>query len=441
MFFSLVHCFMSVSNRIRQLPNRHGYFIVGLSLLVLLLLVIPTEKASASREGAEQLMYHLGVVYPLPLELEVEEHAKKPAPEVEFRRETIGVRSGDSLALIFNRAGFSATTLYQIDNLGGDAHKLRRIHPGEDLEFISNAGRLVGLRYPYSSTETLVISRIGGKFNADIETLTLETRTKFARADIVSNFWNAGVNAGLGAGQIMDLATIFGWDVDFALDIRQGDSFAVLYEEEYADGEFVRTGNIVAAEFVNAGETFQAVRYTDGAYYTPQGKAMRKAFLRAPVSFKYISSSFNPNRRHPVTGKVRAHRGIDYAARTGTPVEAAGNGRVIASSYNKYNGNYVFIKHSERYVTKYLHLSKRNVKKGQRVKQGDLIGKVGATGRVTGAHLHYEFLVNGVHKNPRTVKLPQAQSLKKSEREQFVMMAESTFDVLEGNKSLMLALR
>jgi murein DD-endopeptidase MepM/ murein hydrolase activator NlpD len=187
----------------------------------------------------------------------------------------------------------------------------------------------------------------------------------------------------------------------------------MIYEKKYIEGEYIGTGNILAAEFVNQNELFQAVRFTDDEYYTPDGKSMRKTFLRAPVSFKYISSNFKRKRFHPVQKRWKAHRGVDYAAKTGTPVVAAGNGKVTHSAYNKYNGHYVFIQHGNGIVTKYFHFSKRAVKKGQRVKQGQLIGKVGATGLAAGPHLHYEFLLNGVHRNPRTVKLPDAKPIAK----------------------------
>jgi len=239
----------------------------------------------------------------------------------------------------------------------------------------------------------------------------------------------------------MDFADIFGWDVDITHDIRKGDVFGLIYESHYVDGEFIGTGKIIAAEFVNQGQRFAAIRHTDGNFYTPEGRSMKKAFLRAPVNFKYISSSFNPRRLHPVTGQVRAHRGIDFAARTGTPVVSSGNGKVIKAGYSKYNGNYVFISHGTQYVTKYLHLNKKLVKTGQKVKQGQQIGTVGSTGRVTGAHLHYEFLVNGVHRNPKTVKLPKSEPLPRSELAKFKPIADNFIAQLERNRELQLALK
>ena len=167
---------------------------------------------------------------------------------------------------------------------------------------------------------------------------------------------------------------------------------------------------------------------------------MRKAFLRAPVNFKYISSNFNPRRLHPVTGQVRAHRGIDYAAPVGTPILASGDGKVTQSGYNSLNGNFVFIKHGGNYETKYLHLQKRLVKTGDRVRQGKTIGTLGSTGRVTGPHLHYEFLVNGVHRNPRTVQLPQSDSISRSERHAFLQQAERMANQLDSTQQILLAM-
>jgi murein DD-endopeptidase MepM/ murein hydrolase activator NlpD len=222
---------------------------------------------------------------------------------------------------------------------------------------------------------------------------------------------------------IMELANIFGWDVDFVFDIRQGDSFSLLFEDRYLEGEKLSPGNIVAASFTNRGKTYEAVRYTNSKglsnYYTPQGLSLRKAFLRTPLDIFRISSGFNLRRKHPIHKKIKAHRGVDYAAPRGTPVYAAGDGKVIASGYSKANGNYVFVQHGQTYTTKYLHLNRKKVRKGQTVRQRQLIGTVGSTGYATGPHLHYEFLVNGVHRNPRTVKLPQARPIAKGEKSSF----------------------
>ncbi len=355
--------------------------------------------------------------------------------------QTVKVRSGDSLALILKRLGFSAQTTYAVSTAKGKESKLlKKLNVGDKLRIASNEEKqLAALEYPLSKTDTLFINLVGDSYQSHRESKEVEIRESFSYGTINSSFWNAGVSAGLNDSQIINFANIFGWDIDFALDIREGDSFHITYEKKYIDGEYIGPGNILAAEITNQGEVFQAIRFTDDEYYSPDGKSMRKAFLRAPVNFKYISSSFKRKRFHPVQKRWKAHRGIDYAAKTGTPVVAAGNGKVTHATYNKYNGNYVFIQHGNGIVTKYLHFSKRAVKKGQRVKQGQVIGYVGATGLAAGPHLHYEFLLNGVHRNPRTVKLPDARPIAKKYKAKFLLLADERLMALSGAKNALLS--
>ena len=356
--------------------------------------------------------------------------------------QTVKVRSGDSLALILKRLGFSAQTTYAVSTAQGSESKLlKRLNVGDTLRIASNGDKqLAALEYPLSKTDTLYINLVGDGYQSHREAKEVEIREGFSYGTITSSFWNAGVSAGLTDGQIINFANMFGWDIDFALDIREGDSFHVIYEKKYIEGEYIGTGNILSAEMTNQGEVFQAIRFTDGEYYTPDGKSMRKAFLRAPVNFKYISSSFKRNRRHPVTKRVQSHNGIDYAAKQGTPVVAAGNGKVTQAAYSKYNGYHVFIQHGNGIVTKYLHFYKKAaVKKGQRVKQGQTIGYVGATGLAAGPHLHYEFLLNGVHRNPRTVKLPDAKPIEKKYKSEFTTLAKTRLLRLSGAKNALLS--
>ena len=426
---------MSFGNRFKQLPKQHRTFIVIILGLIITLLLLPVSTSPPLSSDADSFyIYQVGDRYSLKLPRITS--AENKSIKSRLTSEEIIVRAGDNLSLIGQRSHLSTKTIYEIDKLSS-AKRLRSIYPGQKLTITTNNdGQFVELIYPYSPTESLYINKTADGYTTNTVKNKIDIRETFTRAEITSNFWNAGVKGKMPAKQIMNLATIFGWDIDFALDIRAGDSFAVIYEEQYIDGYFVSTGNILAAEFINQGDKFQAIRHKDGSYYTPSGRSMRKAFLRAPVNFKYISSSFNRKRRHPVTGRVRAHNGIDYAARTGTPLVAAGDGKVIASAYNRFNGNYVFIKHNANIVTKYLHMNKRSVRQGQRVKQNQQIGTVGATGRVTGPHLHYEFLVNGKHKNPKTVSLPKAESLRGSEKTKFVSEAKGIIEQLENNAKL-----
>jgi murein DD-endopeptidase MepM/ murein hydrolase activator NlpD len=268
---------------------------------------------------------------------------------------------------------------------------------------------------------TTLYQRTKDGYEATEITREPDRRSRNVSLTIESSLFLAGMEAKLSDGMIMELAGIFGGVIDFALDPRVGDTIHVIYEELMLDGSRFGDGPILAASFTNRGETFEAYRYTDlegdTSYYNESGVSMRKAFLRAPLDFTRVSSNFNPNRLHPIYKTQRPHRGTDYAAPRGTPVYAAGDGRVVEAGYTRPNGNYIFIQHGEQFVTHYLHLHRLKVKKGTKVKQGQVIGTVGSTGAATGPHLHYEFLVNGVHRNPRKVHkiLPKARSLPEAE--------------------------
>ncbi|WP_064606738.1 peptidoglycan DD-metalloendopeptidase family protein [Photobacterium sp. J15] len=411
---------MLVSKLVR-LPRVHQILISLISAFVVLLLLIP---GSGDKQAHPERKFEIGKAYPLDMNLD--EHQLRPLEKDEklqyaqLRWKEHTIKSGESLAVVFDKVGLSPGTLYRLVNADEGTKTLTSLRPGDVLKFgFDPNNELIQLIQPQNATDTLVVTRTGDNYHSRKETKKVDTLINFAQAVITSSFWNAGDKAGLTANQIMEIAGIFGWDIDFALDIRAGDTFSVLFEENFVEGEPIGRGNIIAATFTNMGETFTAVRSEDGKYYDQEGRAMRKAFLRSPINFRYVSSNFNPRRLHPVTGRVRPHRGTDYVAPVGTPIWAAGDGVVMKSSYNKFNGNYVFIRHSSTYITKYLHMTKRLVKTGERVKQGQTVGTLGGTGRVTGPHLHYEFLVNGVHKNPRTVKLPQAKSLKGAEKTKF----------------------
>ncbi len=336
------------------------------------------------------------------------------------------VGNGDSLARIFSRLGLSPTLLHNITHSGDEAKELARINPGESLRVhLDDEGNFLQLIHQRSPINSLKITPDGESFRAEIVTQDLETRVAHLSGTITNSLYLSAQEAGLSDDLIMDLAYIFGWDIDFALEIRSGDQFTVIYQEEYLQGEKYRNGPILAAEFVNRGKVFRAIRYVDDKgrsdYFSPDGKNMRKAFLRAPVDFRRISSRFSQSRWHPVLGVKRPHRGVDYAAPIGTPIKASGDGKVIHVGWKGGYGKAVIIQHSNRYTTLYGHLNgyKRGIKKGVRVKQGQTIGFLGKTGLATGPHLHYEFRVNGVHRNPLTVKLPEATPIADKYREDF----------------------
>ncbi|MCX7553496.1 peptidoglycan DD-metalloendopeptidase family protein [Marinicella sp. S1101] len=363
----------------------------------------------------------------------------------QFINKVVTVKKGQTLSGIFTDLGLSQGLLLKIAHFNEDSKKLVKVMPGNDISFTMNqAGDLVQLRYQSSPFEELVIHNDMDQISTELIQHDQQIRLVSAEGTIQNSLFGAGKAAGLTDNMVMQLANIFSWDIDFVLEIRSGDAFSVIYEKIYKDGEYLTDGKILAASFTNQGTKFEAVYYEhedgEGSYYAADGRAMKKAFLRAPLNFSYISSNFNPKRLHPVTKRVKAHRGIDYSAPVGTPVYAAGNGRVTRSGYNKYNGNYVFIQHPNGIITKYLHFSKRAVKKGQKVKQGQTIGYVGATGMVTGAHLHYEFIYNGVHRNPRTVSLPKSKPLPDTVMPEFLTYSTPLLSRLSDLKEQLVAM-
>ena len=242
----------------------------------------------------------------------------------------------------------------------------------------------------------------------------------------------------------LELAKAFGYDIDFAQDLRVGDEFHVIYEEIWRDGERLRSGDILAATFVNQGRRYQVFRYVfaDGRsdYYDAEGRPMKKGFLRMPIDFARISSRFSTARKHPVLGTTRAHRGVDYAARTGTPIMAAGDGKVLFSGWKNGYGRTVILQHNNKITTLYAHMSKfAGLRTGARVRQGDVIGYVGASGLASGPHLHYEFRIAGVHRDPLKVTRPKPEPLPASELARFELQREPLLAQLalrEGNALL-----
>ena len=392
-------------------PRRHLIAASVVSCCLLILIVYPVTDAEANRRVSEQLI--------LPTESVPIKTAPQVIPEPALRWVEQTVGSGDSLSLLFSRANLSAADVYKVSS-SKDGKLLRNLYPGESFRFgLNKTGELEELQYIKSKLVSRIYSLEGDSYSSELRELKPDTLLSYREGIIKDSLYLSAQQANLPDKLIMELANIFAWDIDFVFDIRQGDSFSILFQEKYLDGEKFGVGDIVAASFTNRSKSYNAVLYTDSqghsSYYTPEGLSMRKAFLRAPLDIFRISSGFNLRRKHPIHKMIKAHRGVDYAAPRGTPVFSAGDGKVTATGYSKANGNYVFIQHGQTYMTKYLHLNKKKVRKGQAVKQRQIIGTVGSTGYATGPHLHYEFLVNGVHRNPRTVKLPQANPISATE--------------------------
>ncbi len=357
------------------------------------------------------------------------------------------VRRNDTLEQIFRQLRVNLDDLATIRNLPGVRENLDFLKPGELITVTHIDGALQRLVRRVSETATLSVTRDDIGFATQVVETPLEIRTISTHGVIDSSLFVSGRAAGMSSDAILRLANdIFGWDIDFALEIQPNDEFTVVYEQKYRDGTYLGDGRILAAEFINEGRIYRALRYesADGQiadYFTPDGKSMRKQFLRAPVDFKYISSNFNPRRFHPVLNITRAHQGVDYAAPTGTPIKASGDGRVSLASVKGGYGKAIILEHGGSVSTLYGHLSRyaKTLRIGTRVKQGDVIGYVGSTGTATGAHLHYEYRINGVHKNPRTIALPDANPIPSEYLAAFEAASASLLTQLDRSKAAQVA--
>ncbi len=333
----------------------------------------------------------------------------------------ITVEPGMTLTSVLQKIKISAKTINDIMLLGDITQPLASLKPKDKLYVQLDAeGELIGLNYLLSEKDTLNVYLQHNVWHARVERTPIEKRVHYASGYIDSSLMAAGNKAGLSERTMLDLADIFGWDVDFARDLRSGDRFTVIHESHYLEDQKIQGGHIIAAEFINRGKTYQAFRFThpDGHtdYYRANGENVRTAFLRTPVNYTRISSRFNAKRWHPILHTMRAHKGVDYAAPTGTPVKAAGNGVVSFAGRSGGYGKLIKLKHGKKYQTYYAHLSRygKKIKPGSRVSQGQIIGYVGMTGLASGAHLHYEFRIDGKQVDPQKVKLPKAKPIDKN---------------------------
>ena len=344
------------------------------------------------------------------------------------------VMDGENLSIIFEEFKVPLNTAYRIFRLDKN-NLLSKIKPGDEMKFTYLGEDITGIEIIKDSINSILIE-ITDKISIKKISKDVELIQSFKSGVIKTSFYEAALEAEIPDSIIMDFAYIFGWDIDFIFDIREGDSFNVIYETPYSDGEKVKNGDIILAKFVNRGKIYSANRFflneNDKEFFDDNGNNLQKAFLRAPLDFAYISSHFNPNRMHPVLHTIRAHNGVDYAAKTGSPVRTTGNGTVHYAGRRNGCGNEIVIKHSNDYSTRYCHLSKfkSSIKKGTKVIQGETIGFVGSTGLATGPHLHYEFKIGNKHVDPVKLQLPSAEPISQNLR--------SDFDkILKDNKLLL----
>ena len=393
--------------------TREGWVLGGGGLLLLLLTLLGIP--------AWANIIHHDTVQPVSREtlaLQLPPAPKEAPPSAVTTWKTVEVQPGETLSEIFQSQGFGAADLASVMANGKDTGALKALHPGDQVAFLSDArGHFKGFRYsPDSATQVTLTSKANGSMTASVTTLPTERRVHFAHGQVEGSLFAAGEKAGLSETMVLKLTDVFKYDIDFIKDLKKGDHFTVVYDDIYRDGKYSGAGNILAAEFVNDGHRYTAYRFQQGdgsvAYFSQDGRPLRKGLLRTPVSFTRVSSTFGM-RKDPVLGYTRLHKGIDYAAPTGTPIHAAGDGTIVFRGTKHGYGNFIAIKNTPVYTTAYGHMSRfaPGLHVGSHVTQGEVIGYVGQTGFATGPHLHYEVRVDGRPENPLTVTMPQPQPL------------------------------
>lgn len=331
------------------------------------------------------------------------------------------VQNGDTLSTIFNGLGLPLATMYKL--LEADRERvLDGLKPGQNLSMlIDSENLLLEFKIKQDLLHTRTFTRDGDGYNSRVKTETSNWESRALKGVIKGSFYLSARDAGLSASQIQHVANLFQWQLNFARDLRQGDSFKVLVQREFVQGKSTGKSELQAVEITNKGRTFYAFRHEDGKFYDSKGESLERGFIRIPLErTPRISSTFNLNRKHPITGRVTAHKGTDFAVPTGTPVVAPGDGVVVKAVYHRLAGNYIVIRHGRQYTTRFLHLSKFLVKQGETVRRGQRIGLSGNTGRSTGPHLHYEFHVNNRAVDAMQVKLPMAEGLSGQNKRTFL---------------------
>ena len=333
------------------------------------------------------------------------------------------VKKGDSLSVIFEDKQVPLNTAYKIFDFDKN-NLLSSIIPGDIMEFNYMGNDLLSIEIIKDDVNSILI-----KTEDEISIVNIkkeaQTITSFGFGEIRDSFYKSAKDVGIPDSIIMDFAYIFGWDIDFIFDVRKGDKFSVIYETEFSEGEKISSGDIVFAEFTNRDKKYIAQRFFDSVqgkqYFNENGENVKKAFLRAPLDFAYISSHFNPNRMHPILHKIKAHNGVDYAAKRNTPVKASGDGVISFIGRQSGYGRTVEIKHGGNIKTLYAHLERFNtkLKVGSKVKQGEIIAFVGDSGQATGPHLHFEFWQGEIRSDPVKVKLPSAKPINNAQRNEF----------------------
>ena len=371
---------------------------------------------------------------PLPSEIIKETESTKYEIDIIKSSDFYEVADGENISIIFEKFKVPLNTAYKIFRLDKKG-QLTNIKPGDEMVFNYLGDDLINIKINKTDTSSFLI-KIDENISISEIAENIEYFKSYKKGTIENSFYETAQNSGIPDSIIMDLAYIYGWDIDFVFDIRDNDEFFVIYETGFSNGERIDTGDIIAAKFINKGKVYFANRFVQDSkkqYFDNDGNNMQKAFLRAPLEFSYISSHFNPNRMHPILHTIRAHNGVDYAAKRGSPVRSTGDGTILFIGRKSGCGNEILIKHSNDYSTRYCHLEgfAKNLNNGKKVKQGQTIGYVGSTGLATGPHLHYEFKIGEKHTDPVKVNLPSAEGIKQNYKESFNRLIEKNKSMLE----------
>ena len=370
-----------------------------------------------------------------PIEDVFIEELFEPQEEIVETASIHEVTDGENLSIIFEDYRVPLNTVYKI--LKQDANNdLKDIKPGDEIRFSFLNDEINRIEIKKDFLHSYIVN-IGEDVSIEKIVKEIEKVQSMSIGEIQNSFYESGLRANMPDSIIMDFAFIFGWDIDFFFDVRNGDTFSVIYETDYSEGEKISNGDIVFAEFINNGQRYTAHRYFDEdfgkQYFDENGNNVKKAFLRAPLDFAYISSHFNPNRMHPKLHKIRAHNGVDYAARRNTPIKASGDGVISFAGWKGGYGRTLEIRHGGNITTLYAHLERfeSKIKVGSKVSQGQIIAFVGDSGLATGPHLHYEFRIGDKRTDPVKVELPSAKPIKKSKLEGFKAIVQESKEALQ----------
>lgn len=406
---------------------------------VLVATIVPGFSAAPRTEQQVETAtqaFTLPLPRPTTLALDFAKIEIEPVPTVH----TVQIEAGQTMGAVFSELGLSHNTLHRLLEHPGASRSLSRVRVGDEFVFdMPQPGELQALRFARGEDEYVELVLEDDGIREEITKREVERRSQVASGEITSSLHAAATRAGVSTAVVNAMANVFSYDIDFSRNLREGDHFSVVYEEVWRDGERLRTGDILAASFTNRGKRYTAVRFErdgEAEYFSAEGRPLKSSFMRMPVEFARISSRFTNARRHPVLGTMRAHRGVDYAAPSGTPIMAAGDGRISFAGNQRGYGRTIIIDHGSGNTTLYAHMSRLGqYKTGQRVRQGQVIGYVGMTGLATGPHLHYEFRVNGQHRDPTTVTMPAPEPLKGAAMAEFRQVAApalAQLDMLDG---------